>query len=642
MPTATVYFDEENRNAELRGGETLLAAANRADIDIEALCGGNGHCGTCKVQVTAGGSNLQPLSSQEETLLAKAEIESGYRLACQSGIENSGFVSLSVPVVSRQNAPVVLTEGETKEVNVKPTAKTYPVSISRPSVSNIEADFERVQTSIAEQYGRTVDDIDQQILQLLPRLVRSASENRNGRHTVTVYGGREIIDIRTGSSPVGYGVAVDVGSTTLATYLVNLYSGETVAVDSRLNPQRRYGEDIMSRVEYIQRNDAGLDQLQESITSAINDAISTVCNKANIDSGRIYEAVFVGNTAMHHFFVGIDPHTLATSPYVPANHIPITRKARDFGVDISPAGYLYWPPIIGGWVGPDNVSVHLVSGHHERAELTVCIDVGTNGEVSVGNAERTLVTSAPAGPALEGAELTHGVRAKPGAIESVDLDPETFEPTIEVIGDTDPVGICGSGIVDMVAQLFLVGAINRRGRLSDTKESTRIRINSNGNREFVVVSSSKTTTDEAIVLTQKDIRMVQRAKAAIQAATKVLLEEHDGQSVDRLVLAGGFGNSIDPDSAMLIGLYPELDQAELRPLGNAAGSGAKLLLLDREHRKATKRIRKNVEFHELAGNETFHDEYMNAMYLPHRSFDHFPKVRKRIAQMRGIEEDLER
>ncbi|MFW6153157.1 MAG: ASKHA domain-containing protein, partial [Halobacteriota archaeon] len=303
---------------------------------------------------------------------------------------------------------------------------------------------------------------------------------------------------------------------------------------------------------------------------------------------------------------------------------------------INPSGYVYWLPVSGGWGGPEKVAVLLASGHYAEAPMTVCIDIGTNGEISVGNAEQTWTTSAPAGPALEGAELTHGVRAQAGAIDHVSVDPDDLEPHVETIDDAAPIGLCGSGVIDALAQLFLVGIVDRRGTFAlDDDEHPRLRTNDDGVREFVLVEADASGTDRPVVITQNDIRDVQMAKAAIQAGTLVLMETLEVESVDRLVIAGAFGNYIDPASAMLIGLYPDLPLESVTSLGNGAGVGAQLALLDSEARAEAARIVDQVDYFEIAGTDVFQEHFLQSMYLPHQVFERYPRVKARVDAVRS-------
>lgn len=635
-----VSFDPWDIEADVADGETVLEAAESVGADIEALCGGNGVCGTCAVRVEAGDDQLSPVNDTERTVLPQEQLEDGYRLACQAAVH--GDVSVHVPPASRSQGAIIMTEGRSLEYEMDPAVTLHHVSFPAPTLEDHLPDRERVIEALNDRYDLDVDAIDHRALTTLPGTIRDGADDGTMRATGTVFESSELLTVSPGRTESGYGLAVDIGTTTVAVYLVDLRTGEVADVSSMLNPQRDHGEDIISRVQYTVENPDGAAELQTAIIDGINERIAEVTGTAGITADQIYDAVFVGNTAMHHLFLGIESGPVARSPYVPANQSSIGVKARELGIDINRSAYVTWFPLIGGWVGADFVADLLAGGVLERDTTTLCIDIGTNGEIAVFDGEQAWVASAPAGPALEGAEITRGVRAKPGAIESVTLDPDTWEATVEVIDDEAPIGICGSGILDVVAQLFLVGAINRRGRLVDPDDGHgRVRDTESGDRQFVLLFAEEAGIDDDIVVSQEDIRAIQNAKAAIQTGISVLLEEAGVDDIETLVMAGGFGNFIDPESAKLLGLYPEVDVDQVEFLGNAAGYGAIYGLMNEEARREAERIVTEVEYVELAAWEGFHDQFMRAMYLPHRDFDRYPGVRESIEAIRKLaDEDL--
>ena len=637
---SSLRFQPWGKERAIEPGTTLLEAAQEIGISIESLCGGEGLCGTCKVIVDEGVDCLSAPSQADELLLSESQLQEGYRLSCRSTvIEPDCTIETTVPSSSQKTGGIVLTEGTERDVELNPAVKHHRVELSEPTLEDNVADRERLVAGLEETYDLDIDDVDHLVQRELPNRLREEQSEGRIDVTATVYDGSEVIDVAPGLDESVYGLAIDIGTTTVAVYLIDLRTGDRLAVSSTLNPQSRYGGDLMTRVRYTRRNETGREELQTAIIDGINDCIEEVVAESGVDSGDIYEAVFVGNTAMHHLFLGIEPSYVAGSPYVPANHAPIRLKPRELGIDINPSGYLYWLPISGGWVGPDKVSVLLVSGHYKSDEVTVCIDIGTNGEISVGSEAGMWVTSAPAGPALEGAEITHGVRAQDGAIEAVEIDPETFDPTCAVIGDEPPNGICGSGVIDALAEMFEVGLVDRRGQFREAVlDHPRVRTNEDGVVEYVLVEASAAGVGHDIVLTQNDLREIQMAKAAIQAGTLVLMEELDIDVVDRCVLAGGFGNYIDPESAMTIGLYPDLDMDQVEFLGNAAGIGAQLALLDTDARAEARRIVDEVEYYEIAGTDVFRDHFMASMYLPHQDFDRYPRVKTRIEAIRSVDD----
>ncbi|MFW6004309.1 MAG: ASKHA domain-containing protein [Halodesulfurarchaeum sp.] len=633
-----VTFYPWKKTIDVEPETTLLDAAENAGVSIEGLCAGNGRCGTCKAIIGDGEEHLSPVTTAEEQTLSSEQLENGYRLTCRATMAESGSVDVTVPPDSQKTAGIVLTEGHELEYAIDPVVKKYHVDLPAPSLSDNIADFERIGEALEETYDLELEDVDYEAQRELPNRMREREVEDRLEATATVYDGTELIDVEPGLSETAYGLAIDVGTTTVATYLVNLKNGETEAISSRLNPQTKQGGDIMTRMRYTRRNETGREELKEEIRDGINETIEEVVSEAGIDRDHIYESVFVGNTAMHHLFLGIDPAYVAGSPYVAAREAPIKVKARELGIDINEAGYVYWLPVSGGWVGPDKVSVLLVAGHYKEPETTVCIDIGTNGEISVGNEDEMLVTSAPAGPALEGAELRYGVRAQAGAIETLRIDPETLEPEYETIEDEPPNGITGSGVIDALAQLFEVGIVDQRGKFRDeVLDHPRVRENDDGELEYVVAPEAEAALAEDIVLTQNDIRSIQMAKAAIQAGTRVLMSELDIENPDRVLMAGAFGNYIDKMSAMTIGMYPDIDTEDVISLGNAAGVGAKLALLDKERRAEAVRIVDEVEYFEIAGTDVFQENFMESMYLPHQDFDLYPHVKERVRKSRELE-----
>lgn len=629
---ARVTFDPSSTEIDAAIGKTLLDVAHDHEVGIESLCGGKGLCGTCEVAIESGASSIAPPTDADRFLIEEAALAAGRRLSCRCTIEAAGAIDVFVPPKSRETGAIVLTEGRSMDVALRPAVEQYHVRLAVPTVEQNVADRERLIAGLADGYGLEIDALDFGVQRHLPAVLRAGERDGRLEVTATVYRDREVIDVTAGPPGPVYGLAVDVGTTTLAVYLTDLQTGDVVAVASGLNPQTAMGEDIMTRMRHCRREVSGRSELQDAVLEGVNDLIGAVCADAEVTSEAIYEAVFVGNTAMHHLFLGIDPNAVAGSPYIPANRAAITLKARELDLDINTGGYLYWLPVSGGWVGPDKVAVMLAAGHHRDDALTVCIDIGTNGEISVGNADRMWTTSAPAGPALEGGELTHGVRAQSGAIEHVSIDVDRREPEVSTIDDLPPIGICGSGVIDALAECFRVGIVDRRGTLQDGHP--RVRTNDDGEREFVLVDADAAATDHDIVLTQNDVRDVQMAKAAIQAGTLVLLEELKIDSVDRVIVAGAFGNFIDPMSARLIGLYPDVDPGRIERLGNGAGVGAQLALLDVATRDEATNVVDLVEYFEIAGTDRFQDQFLASMYLPHQRFDRYPDVEAAIREVR--------
>ncbi|KXA89378.1 ferredoxin [candidate division MSBL1 archaeon SCGC-AAA259M10] len=631
---ATLLFKPGTVEGEFSKGTSLMEAAQDFDIEIESLCGGKGLCGRCKVIIEEGKEHIKSLTESEEYLLSGEEIEKNYRLSCMAKVGEEGFVQVRVPSESLRKGQIVLTEGREVKFEKNPSVKKYHLKIPRPTLKDTTADYERVKKHLKQRYKVNCHDIDYLVQKELPNLLRrkKGETKENWDVTVTLWDEKEIISVDPGMNENMFGLAVDVGTTTLAGYLMDLRTGETRAVSSSLNPQLEFGEDLMTRISYVIEKEDGRRKMQKKVIDEVNEIIDDLREEAGIDRDEIYETVLVGNTAMHHFFLGIDPAYLPRSPFIPARQASIKSKARELGVNINPSGSVYWLPVNGGWIGADNVAVMLATRIYDSPENSLVIDIGTNGEVAFGNEEKAYATSAAAGPALEGAQIKYGMRAQKGSIEKIKIDPESLEPTYRTIGDEPPVGICGSGIIDATAEMLKSGIIEKNGRFNEDKrkKNNRVRKSEDDLLEYVIAWSNECSIDTDITMTQRDIREIQKAKGAIQAAARVLMQKWGTEKIDQVLLAGAFGNYIDKESAMIIGLYPECDLEKVKSIGNAAGTGAKLSIMSKEKKKEAEKIPELVEFFEIAGTEEFRKNYMETMYLPHKNPELYPWVEKLI------------
>lgn len=614
-------------------GTSILEAAQKFDIELESLCGGEGLCGRCKVMIEEGKEYISPLTDSEENLLSDEEIEKDYRLSCMARVGDEGFVQVRVPSESLRKGQIVLTEGREVKFEKNPSVKKYHLKIPRPTLKDATADYERVKKHLKRRYKVNCHDIDYLVQRELPNLLRrkKGETKENWDITATLWDEKEIISVDPGMNENMFGLAVDVGTTTLAGYLMDLRTGETRAVSSSLNPQLEFGEDLMTRISYVIEKGDGRRKMQKKVIDEVNEIIEDLREEAGIDRDEIYEIVLVGNTAMHHFFLGIDPTYLPRSPFIPARQASIKGKAREFGLNINPSGLVYWLPVNGGWIGADNVAVMLATGIYDSPENSLVIDIGTNGEVAFGNEEKAYATSAAAGPALEGAQIKHGMRAQEGSIEKIKIDSESLEPTYRTIGDKPPGGICGSGIIDATAEMLKSGIIEKNGRFNEDKKNNRIRKSEDDLLEYVIAWSDECSIDTDITMTQRDIREIQKAKGAIQAAARVLMQKWGTEKIDQVLLAGAFGNYIDKESAMIIGLFPECDLEKVKSIGNAAGTGAKLSIMSKEKKKEAEKVPEVVEFFEIAGTEEFRKNYMETMYFPHKNPELYPRVEKLIS-----------
>jgi uncharacterized 2Fe-2S/4Fe-4S cluster protein (DUF4445 family) len=595
-------------------GTTILEAAREAGVYIDAPCNGKGLCGGCRVRVMEG--EAEAPSEQESGLLRPGDGELGYRLACMARIR--GDMTVLVPQES------VLPQGEKPFTGrsgvIDPVVRGYNIDLAEGDGD--QACVERVARLMALRHG--LDDLatDVTVLKDLGRM----GGDLQGRVTVLVRTGKEIIGVLSGWDARYLGLALDIGTTTIAAYVGDLRDGQLIATGSATNPQVLFGSDIMSRITYSSRHPDGVQRMQAVLIASINALVRHMAESRGFEPCEIVDATVVGNTVMHHIFLGIPPDRLGLWPFTPTIRQSLDVKAHDLGIGLGRASSLHLLPLEAGFVGADNVGVLLSDEPHRRAEISLIMDLGTNGEIVLGNRERLLSCSCATGPALEGAQISSGMRAIEGAIERVRIDAATFEVDYAVVGkegwarangtSLEPAGLCGSAIIDAVAHLYATGLIGQDGAFSKGKRTARLRKGEAGMMEFVVAWRGETKTGRDIVLTQKDIREVQLAKAALYAGCRVLMDRLKVASIPRMVIAGAFGMHIDKASALTLGLFPPCDPAAIAMVGNAAGHGAYLALMDKEKRKEADRVARFVTHVELAREETFQREFMNGLSIP--------------------------
>ncbi len=625
-----IIFQPEGKRGEFPEGTTILDAAREVGVDIEAICGGKLTCGKCQVVIEQGMEHLSPITDDEKRLLDKRKAGKNYRLACVTKFY--GDVVVYVPEESRGGEQIILKEGVELSVSVNPAVKKYYLELSKPHLKDDLGDLERILTALKEDYGIEGVEIDYEVLKKMPDVLRNA----DWKVTVSIWNDREIVDIQGGyKAEESYGLAVDIGTTTVVGYLTDLRTGKVLAVDSMMNPQVTYGEDVMSRITYAMQYEDGLEKLNQKIIDGLNKILENVCNEAGISPDEVSEMTVVGNTAMHHIFLKINPQHIALAPYVPALHRSHDVKARDLGLNITKGGYVHVLPIEAGWVGADNVAVLIATEPYNQDEMVLVIDIGTNGEIVLGNREKLVSCSAAAGPALEGAHIKHGMRAATGAIEKIRIDPETFEPEYKTIGNAKPRGICGSGIIDAAAELYRTGIVKKNGRFNMDLDTDRVR-EVDGNPEYVIAWADETAIGHDIVMTQKDIREIQLAKGAMCAGAHILMKELDVKHVDKVIVAGAFGNYIDKISALIIGLVPDVPVERIESVGNAAGVGARIALISREKREEANKIAREVDHIKLAVHPDFEKEFSMAMYFPHMDKKRYPG-HEEVLKLRGAE-----
>jgi uncharacterized 2Fe-2S/4Fe-4S cluster protein (DUF4445 family) len=601
MKLYQIDFEPVGRRGRCPADQSLLEAARQLGVDLISLCGGGGTCGRCKVQVLAG--RLSGPTPSEREALSTQELQDGYRLACQA--YPLGDCKLHVPPESLTALQRTQVEGLEVTIRPEPPVRAFRVQLSRPSLSALRADADSLQEALEQQHQVCYRSIDVEVLRNLSPWLRSWDWEAQASL-------RDDEIVALGPWPSRQlGLAVDLGTTKIAGYLVDLEDGRTLGAQGIMNPQIAYGEDVIARIARTRESPAEAARLQELAVQALNQLAIDLCAEVDAGPEEIVEAVVVGNTAMHHLFLRLPVEQLALSPYVPAVGEALDVKARDVGLRIAPGAYVHLLPNIAGFVGADHVAMLLATEAWQAEGMTLALDIGTNTEVClVSDGEMTSVSCA-SGPAFEGAHITHGMRAASGSIEHLRLVNDRIE--YQTIGGAPPVGLCGSGILDCLAQLYLAGVLDKGGRMGD---HPRVRVRE-GQREFVLVSEAERDGRAAITITQKDVRELQLAKGAIRTGIQVLLEEsgHAEEDIERVIIAGAFGTYVDVASAVTIGMLPPLPLDRFRQVGNAAGMGAKLALISRSKRAEAQAVARRVGYIELAAAPRFARVFAQAMYI---------------------------
>jgi uncharacterized 2Fe-2S/4Fe-4S cluster protein (DUF4445 family) len=547
-----------------------------------------------------------------------------------------GDVKVFVPERSRAGKQVVRKSAKELTIALDPAVKKYNVDLVAPTLHDMTTgDCERILKFLEEDYGLKGLTFDCAVIKELQDVLRK----EDWKATVTVWMDREIIKIEPGFVETCYGLAVDIGTTTCVGYLTDLNTGKVVNTESMMNPQVPYGEDVMSRITYAMTNDDGLETMHRAIIDGLNDIIERVVSeimKDGPDPGHaIDDLTIVFNTAMHHIFLGLNPVYIGRSPFIPAVQNSLDIKARDIGLKINPAAYIHVLPIEAGFVGADNVGVLIAEEPYNQDEMVLVIDIGTNGELLLGNKNKVCSTSCATGPAFEGAQIKFGMRAAPGAIEVVRIDPETKEPQYKVIGKADwrshlekvnAKGLCGSGIIEVVAEMFKAGIIDKSGRFAKDLDTPRVRKDVDGRPEYVLAWAEETSINADITITQADVRALQLAKGALYAGAKLMMKRLEVSKLDRVILAGAFGSHISREASLMLGMFPDCPIDMVYAVGNAAGDGARMALLNKGKRVEANERARWVEFIEIATDPTFEKEFMQAMHIPHMK-DSFPNLK---------------
>jgi uncharacterized 2Fe-2S/4Fe-4S cluster protein (DUF4445 family) len=617
----TIRFEPEGRIVKAQAGENLRLLANASGVFIRSDCNGDGTCGKCRVILAENGESLGELTYSEQDLLTEREIRQGYRLACQVHVKENLVVK--IPEETGLRIRQVQSTGQERKVQLSPSVMKVHVTIPQPTLSDVLPDSERLIQALRRDGRLANPHIDPDLLPILPRILRECEWDV----TAVLPTLSQVCALERGDTTSEmYGYAVDIGTSKLVGVLVDLVAGEALNTLFVENPQLVYGEDIMSRMSFAMKAHENSLKLKSSVLSAINQLLERSCTMARITPGQVYELVIVGNTAMHHFILGIESRYLALSPYVPALKEAINLHAKDVGILAHPYANVHVLPLIAGYVGADAVADVLASGIREADELSLMLDIGTNTELFVGNKNDIVSCSCASGPAFEGAHIRHGMKAVHGAIERVRVEPSTLNVEYETVGKGKPVGICGSGILDAVAELLKCRVIDSKGRFQRIDNKRLIEVS--GDRAFVLAWGDETSTGDSVAITQKDIGEVQLAKAAIHAGCAILMSRVGVKAADlkRVYIAGSFGNYVNPASAKLLGLIPEVPTEVIRFVGNTAIAGAKMCLISAEARKEAKAIGEGVRYIELGADPGFSKEFAASMYLPHQDRSLYPEA----------------
>jgi uncharacterized 2Fe-2S/4Fe-4S cluster protein (DUF4445 family) len=637
-----VVFMPSGKRGHFPIGTPLLTAARQLGVDIDSVCGGRAICGRCQVLVTEGefakhrvqsrAASLSPRSATERRYEARKGLIEGRRLSCQALIE--GDLVVDVPPESQVHRQVVRKAAEAHDIELYPLVKLHYVEVAEPDMQDPSGDLQRLEAALEREWQLRDLDCDLAVLQRLQPVLRQGQ----WKVTAAVHDASRIVAVWPGFHETVHGLAVDVGSTTIAAHLCNLVTGEVVASAGRMNPQIRYGEDLMSRVSYSMMNPGGSAQMTRVVREALSEIARELATGAGVECASILEVTLVGNPIMHHLVLGIDPVELGGAPFALAIDRAVTLTAAELGIALHPNARVYALPCIAGHVGADAAGVILAERPDLADEMTLLVDVGTNAEIVLGDRSRLVACSSPTGPAFEGAQISCGQRAAPGAIERVRIDRSTLESRFQVIGSelwsdepgfaeavgsTGVTGVCGSGIIEVIAEMYLAGIITQDGSFDGSLASRSPRVVPDGRTFSYVLHEDAHRT---LAITQNDVRAIQLAKAALLAGIRLLMERLGVTTVDRIRLAGAFGAHIDVKYAMVLGMIPDCDLSKVTSAGNAAGTGARIALLDSRSRATIEALVRKVEKIETAIEPRFQEHFVEAMAIPHKTAE-YPNLR---------------
>ena len=638
-----VVFTPSGRRGRFPVGTTVLQAARALGVDLDSVCGGRGICGRCQIVQSIGAfakhgidsdpGHLSPFSEVEGHYANETPLAEGRRLGCSTAV--LGDVVIDVPPESQVHRQVVRKRVEVHDIEMNPAVHLRYVEVQEPDMHDPASDLRRLKEALEFEWRLSRLDCAPEVLHGLQDTLREGDWNV----TVAIYDEREIVAVWPGYKDRVFGLAVDVGSTTVAAHLCDLSTGEVAAASGVMNPQIRFGEDLMSRVSYVMMNPGGERDMTVAIRDAINGLARAVADDARVDVTDILEVTFVGNPIMHHLLIGMNPIELGGAPFALATDEAVVSSARTLDLELHPNARIYVLPCIAGHVGADAAGVLLSEAPYLREEMSLVVDVGTNAEIMLGNRHRMLACSSPTGPAFEGAQISCGQRAAPGAVERVRIDPHTLEPRFRVIGadlwsdepgfaeataESGITGICGSGIIEAIAEMFLAGIVDADGVVDGSLAQKSDRVVAEG-RTFTYLLHRG---EVALRVTQNDVRAIQLAKAALYAGVRLLMDHLRVDGVDRVRLAGAFGSHIDVKYAMVLGMVPDCALEHVTSAGNAAGTGARIALLDKRSRREIEGVVRRIQKIETAVEPRFQEHFVEAMAIPHRSasYPHLERV----------------
>jgi uncharacterized 2Fe-2S/4Fe-4S cluster protein (DUF4445 family) len=636
-----VIFTPSGKRGNFPVGTPILTAARQLGVDLDSVCGGRGICSKCQITPSYGEFSKHGVTVHDDALSAWNSVEQRYddirglqkgrRLGCQATVQND--IVVDVPPESQVHKQVVRKRAEARDITMNPSTRLYYVEVQEPDMHEPSGDLERLIQSLRKDWDLPELEADLGVLKSLQPALRKGE----WKVTCAVHLGDDTFSPRIMQVWPGYyegtiyGLAVDLGSTTIAAHLCDLQTGDVVASSGIMNPQIRFGEDLMSRVSYGMMNPSGADEMTTAVREGMNALFVQIASEAEIDRNLIVDAVFVCNPVMHHLFLGIDPFELGQAPFALATSNSLSLRAIELELNLHPSARVYLLPCIAGHVGADAAAVALSEAPDKSDDLVLVVDVGTNAEILLGNKDKVLACSSPTGPAFEGAQITSGQRAAPGAIERVEIAPITKTPRFKVIGSdlwntdegfaretatTGVTGICGSGIIEIVAEMRMAGIVDAPGLIGTAEQTGSPNCFAEGRTNSYLVYDGTADGGPKITVTNVDIRQIQMAKAALYSGARLLMDKFEVDSVDRVVLAGAFGAHISPKHAMVLGMIPDAPLDKVTSAGNAAGTGARIALLNRDARSEIEETVRNIHKIETALEPRFQEHFVNASAIP--------------------------